>query len=85
MISTLFLFLIPLLLLAGVIALFVYTSGAGLKVEPAAPIESLDFERTILRNGEMAFQVRNTSPEAITFSTLIINDAVCGPLPPPPA
>ncbi len=74
--STFALFLIPLLLLIGVIALFMYTNGAGLNVEPAAPIESIDFERTILRPGEMEFLVRNTSPQAITLAALIINDSV---------
>ena len=39
--NTLVFLLIPALLLAGVIALFVYTKGAGLNVTPAAPIESL--------------------------------------------
>lgn len=73
---TILLFLLPLLLLAGVIALFLFTSGAGLHVEPAAPIESLVFERTLLRPGEMEFQVRNTSPQEIALSTLIINDAI---------
>lgn len=74
--KTILLFLIPILLLAGVIALFLFTSGAGLNVEPAAPIESLVFERTVLRPGEMEFHVRNTSPQEIALSTLIINDAV---------
>ena len=45
------LLVLPALLLAGVIALFVYTDGAGLNVAPAAPIERLQFERTILRPG----------------------------------
>jgi zinc transporter ZupT len=74
--KTLALFLAPVLLLAGVILLFLYTSGAGLNVEPAAPIESLVFERTILRPGEIELHVRNTSPQALTLSVLIINDAV---------
>jgi zinc transporter ZupT len=74
--KTLGLFLIPLILLAGVIALFLYTSGAGLQVEPAAPIEDLTFERTILRPGEFEFHVRNTGPEELAVSQVIINDAV---------
>jgi zinc transporter ZupT len=73
---TLLLFLIPIVLLAGVIALFLFTSGAGLNVEPVAPIESLVFERTVLRPGEIELRVRNTSPQEIALSTLIINDAI---------
>jgi ZIP family zinc transporter len=74
--KTLGLFAIPLILLAGVIALFLFTSGAGLQVEPAAPIEALTFERTILRPGEFEFHVRNTGPEELTLAQVIINDAV---------
>jgi zinc transporter, ZIP family len=74
--KTLVLFLVPILLLAGIIALFLYTSGAGLNVEPAAPIESLQFERTILRQDQIEFRVQNTSPQAVTIAQLIINDAV---------
>lgn len=74
--NTLGLLLLPLALLAGVIALFFYTSGAGLNVEPAAPIESLSFERTVLRPGEIEFQVRNTSPQALTIAMININDGI---------
>jgi zinc transporter, ZIP family len=74
--NTLGLLLLPLALLAGVIALFLYTSGAGLNVEPAAPIESLSFERTVLRPGEIEFQVRNTSPQAVTIAMININDGI---------
>jgi zinc transporter, ZIP family len=73
---TIGLFLVPVILLVGVIALFFYTNGAGLQVEPAAPIEDLTFERTILRPGQFEFQVRNTGPEALTLSQVIINDSV---------
>ena len=74
--QTLALFIIPILLLAGVIALFLYTSGAGLQVEPAAPIEALTFERTILRPGEFELEVRNTGPDELTLAQVVINDAV---------
>ena len=73
---TLSFFLVPVLLLVGVIALFLYTNGAGLVVEPAAPIEALSFERTVLRPGQIELEVRNTGPEPITLAQLIINDAV---------
>lgn len=75
-VNTIFLFLLPIILLAGVIALFFLTSGAGLNIEPAAPIESLVFERTILRPGEIEFQVQNSSPQAITVAQLNINDGI---------
>lgn len=72
---TLALLLAPVLLLAGVIALFVFTNGAGLNVTPAAPIESVQFERTILRPGQIELHLRNTSPQAIRISQVSINEA----------
>ena len=65
---TLLLFAVPILLLAGVIALFAFTDGAGLNVEPAAPIESITFGRTILNPGEIELQIRNTSQQDVSIS-----------------
>lgn len=73
---TLGLFVVPVLLLAAVIALFLFTNGAGLNVAPAAPIEALTFERTLLRRGEIELRVRNTGPEPLTLAQLVINEAV---------
>ncbi len=75
-IKTLGLFLIPVLLLAGVIALFIVTSGAGLNVEPAAPIESVAFERTVLKPGIIELQLQNTSPQEITLAQINVNEAI---------
>lgn len=74
--KTIGLLLLPVLLLIGVIALFVYTSGAGLNVEPAAPIESLQFDRTVLTPGMIELQVQNTSPSDITLAQININEAI---------
>jgi zinc transporter, ZIP family len=74
--STLVFLLVPVLLLAGVIALFVFTKGAGLNVIPATPIETLQFERTILRRGQIELHLRNTSPQEITIAQININDAI---------
>ena len=73
---TLALLLAPLLLLGGVIALFVRTSGAGLNVAPAAPIETVQFGRTVLRPGQIELHLRNTSPEPVTIAQVNINDAI---------
>lgn len=70
------LLLAPLLLLAGVIALFVFTDGVGLNVEPAAPIETVQFDRTILRPGTIELHLRNTSPQELTLAQVNINDAI---------
>ena len=70
--STLLRVLAPILLLIAVIALFVFTKGAGLNVTPAAPIETVQFGRTILRPGQIELQLRNTSPSSITIAQITI-------------
>ena len=74
--KTLLLFSLPVLLLAGVIAVFVFTNGAGLHVIPAAPVETVQFGRTILRPGQIELHLRNTSPNEIRIAQIKINDAL---------
>ncbi|CAG0982545.1 hypothetical protein ANAEL_01832 [Anaerolineales bacterium] len=69
------LLLVPIILLAGVIVLFLSTGG-GLNLDSAAPVEGLDIERYILQRGGIELQVRNTGPEEITIAQIIINEAV---------
>lgn len=73
---TLALLFVPLVLLAGVIALFVVTRGAGLNATPVVPIETVQFSRAILRPGQIELRLRNTSPQAITLTQVNINDAL---------
>ena len=72
---TLGLLLIPVILLAGVIVLFLSTGG-GLDLESAAPVENLTIERYYLKPNEITLHVRNTGPEQLTIASIIINDAV---------
>ncbi len=74
--KTLGMFVLPILLLAGVIALFLVTGGAGLNVQPAAPLESLAFERTVLKPGMIELHVQNTSPQAITLAQVNVRDSI---------
>lgn len=73
--QTLGLLLVPVLLLAGVIALFL-TTGGGLDLDSAAPVESLDVERYTLEPNAITLHIRNTGPGQITIASIIINDAV---------
>ncbi len=68
--------LVPVLLLVGVIALFLSTVGARLNVKPAAPIEDLRVERTVLRPDEIELHVRNVGPKAVTIAQAVVNEAV---------
>jgi zinc transporter, ZIP family len=72
---TLILLLIPIILLAGVIALFLYTGG-GLSFESPAPLENLVVENYVLRRNNIELFVRNTGPEELTIASVIINEAV---------
>ena len=72
---TYILFLIPVILLAGVIALFLSTGG-GLRLEAAAPVEGLAVERYTLKHNSIDLQIRNTGPQEIVIAQVIINNAV---------
>jgi zinc transporter ZupT len=72
--KTIGLLLLPIVLLAGVIALFL--SQGGLQLERAAPVETLSIDRYTLRRGNIDLHVRNTGPEPLMIAQVIINDAV---------
>jgi hypothetical protein len=44
-------------------------------VGPAAPVESLVFERTVLKPGLIELHVRNTSPQELAIAQIDIRDA----------
>ena len=72
---TFVLLLIPVILLAGVIALFLYTGG-GLRLDSPAPVENLDVEKYVLQRNNIDLYIRNTGPDELTIASVIINDAV---------
>jgi zinc transporter ZupT len=74
------LFLIPIILLAGVIWLFLQTGG-GLEFESPAPVEDLTVERVILYGppeDELAIEVvvRNSGPEPVMIAQVVVNEGV---------
>jgi zinc transporter ZupT len=73
--QTLILLLLPIILLAGVIFLFLQTGG-GLDLEAPIPIEDLTIERYELDVDNINLYVQNTGPEELTIASLIVNDAV---------
>ncbi|MEK7216227.1 MAG: ZIP family metal transporter, partial [Chloroflexota bacterium] len=58
--------LLPLLLLGGIVYLF-FTRGPGLELVAPAPIERLEFERVVLKPGDIRAQVINTGPDKVTI------------------
>jgi zinc transporter, ZIP family len=73
--QTFILLLLPVILLAGVIFLFLKTGG-GLDMETPVPIEDLTIERYDLDVDQIQLEVQNTGPEELTIASVIINDAV---------
>lgn len=73
-----FLILLPVVLLAGMIALFL-VKGEVLVSKPPVPLDALlkvEFERLLFRPGEIVATVRNTGPEAVTIAQVAVNDAL---------
>jgi zinc transporter, ZIP family len=66
--------LVPLLILAAAIGLFVAFDAPGLD-RNGAPIEELAVERTVLRPGEIELHVRNDGPDPVRVAQVIVNDA----------
>ena len=66
--------LAPLLLLAGVIALFVALDAPGLE-RNGVPVEEVVVDRTTLRPGEIELHLRNDGPDAVEIEQAIVNDA----------
>jgi zinc transporter ZupT len=57
----------PVLLLAGILYLL-FARGTGLELAAPAPIEKVEFERVVLRPGEIQAHVINTGPEPVTVA-----------------
>src|SRR3990170_1757750 len=57
----------PVLLRAGILYLL-FARGTGIYLEAPAPIEKLEFERVVLRPGEIRAHVINTGPETLTLA-----------------
>lgn len=73
--KTFLLLLIPVIALVAVIMLFLSTGG-GLDLNSAAPVEELDVQRYLLNKNGIELQVRNTGPQEVTIAQVIVNDAV---------
>ena len=73
--TTAILLILPLILLAGVIVLFLNTGG-GLQLAAPAPVEALTVERVVLEPGSINIVVRNAGPEELTIAQVIVNEAV---------
>ena len=67
--------LVPLLLIAGGIALFAALDAPGLGERRGPPAEELAVERTVLEPGMIELTVRNDGPDAVSVAQVVVNDA----------
>ena len=64
---------VPLVILAGAIGLFVALDAPGLD-RVGVPVEELAVERSVLRPGEIELQLRNDGPDPVEVRQAIVND-----------
>jgi zinc transporter ZupT len=57
----------PVVLLAGILYLL-FARGTGLELAAPAPIEKVEFERVVLKPGQIEAHVINTGPEPVTIA-----------------
>jgi hypothetical protein len=67
--------LVPLLLVAGAIAVFAALDAPGIGERIGPPAEELAVERTVLEPGIIELTLRNDGPDAVTVSQAVVNDA----------
>jgi hypothetical protein len=67
--------LVPLLLIAGGIALFAALDAPGIGERLGPPAEELAVERTVLEPGIIELTVRNDGPDAVSVAQAVVNDA----------
>lgn len=68
--------LIPLILLAALVAVFFFTNPLAIfKTAGLPPIESLSFERIELRPAQFVVTILNSSPDSLTIAQVAVDDA----------
>jgi zinc transporter ZupT len=65
--------LVPLVILAAAIGLFVALDAPGLD-RVGVPVEELTVERSVLRPGEIQLHIRNDGPDPVELRQVIVND-----------
>jgi zinc transporter, ZIP family len=67
--------LVPLALIAALVAAFALLDGPGLGERTGPPAEEIAVERTVLRPGEIDLTLRNDGPDAVEVAQVSVNDA----------
>ena len=68
--------LLPLVLLAGLVALIIRTEPAErLRSDGAPPVERLSIDRAVLHEDGITLSVLNDGPDPVTIAQVILDDA----------
>lgn len=68
--------LVPLVLLAGLLALIISTApGENLRGDGAPPVERLSIQRAVLRPDGIVLSVLNDGPDDVTIAQVVVDDA----------
>ncbi|WP_127586383.1 ZIP family metal transporter [Paenibacillus koleovorans] len=65
---------LPIILLTAIIVL-IASLGTGVKNEPAAPIEMLNFEKIVLNQDGFEVKVLNSGPEEVTIAQVVVDSS----------
>jgi ZIP family zinc transporter len=66
--------MVPLALIAGLVAALALLDGPGLGERTGPPAEEVAVERTVLRPGEIELTLRNDGPDAVEVAQVSVND-----------
>jgi ZIP family zinc transporter len=66
--------LVPLALIAALVAAFALLDGPGLGERSGPPAEEIAVERTVLHPGEIDLTLRNDGPDAVEVAQVAVND-----------
>lgn len=67
--------LLPLIVIAVAVSIFVLAGGPGLGERTGPPVEDLVVEKTLLSPGQIKLVVRNDGPDPVEVKQIAVNDA----------
>jgi zinc transporter, ZIP family len=66
--------LVPLALIAALVAVFIVTDPIG-SLREVPPVEAVAIERTVMEPGEIELHIRNDGPDPVTIAQVLVDDA----------
>lgn len=66
--------IVPLVLIAALVAVFMLTDPIG-GLREVPPVEAVAVERTVMETGEIELHIRNDGPDPVTIAQVLVDDA----------